>query len=172
MKEIWKPVVGYEGWYSVSSLGKIRREKTGNGTWVGRILKPVFDSDGYVVVSLSKMSVEKLCKVHVLVMKAFIGNPLIGHQVNHKNGIKSNNLLSNLEYVTNSENRLHAFKIGLSTALKGEKNCFAKLKKHEVYRIRNLWKTKKFTQRRLGIKFNISQTTIWSIVNNRTWRCI
>lgn len=108
----WRPipVEGYEQYYSVSDEGQVRREKPGCGTRVGLILKPRFDSDGYVVVVLWKWNIRKDCKVHQAVLGAFVGAPPFGFTVNHKDGIKKNNLLSNLEYVSIAQNNLHAWR--------------------------------------------------------------
>ncbi len=78
-----------------------------------QILKTSIDKDGYKVISLSKNSIRKTFKVHRLVAEQFILNTLNKSQVNHKDGIKSNNNVDNLEFVSCSENALHAYKLKL-----------------------------------------------------------
>ena len=101
MKEIWKDVVDYEGLYKVSNFGRIKR------TFV---LKPYIDRKGYYFVNLSKNGLVKCCRVHQLVAKSFIPNPLNKTEVNHIDGIKLNNIVSNLEWTTHKENMQHAFR--------------------------------------------------------------
>lgn len=112
--EQWKNICGYEGVYSVSNLGNVRRElNNGRNTISGRILVPAKSNKGYLRVSLSKDGVKKDYSIHVLVATAFIGVCPENHEVNHKDGIKTNNKLSNLEYLTGLENKKHAFSLGL-----------------------------------------------------------
>lgn len=126
MQEEWRDVVGYEGLYEVSSRGRVRtvgsiRERSGSRgslTVHERIRKPHLTPKGYHRVQLSKDGVARNHLVHVLVAQAFIGCPdeSDADQVNHKDGFKSNNCAENLEYVTQSENMLHAYEHGLKTS--------------------------------------------------------
>lgn len=117
--EIWKPIKGYEGLYEVSNTGKVKslekRARFGRGyrTFPERELKLSEDKDGYYKVNLSKQGKKKRFFVHRLVATAFIGNPEELPVVNHKDGNKKNNFVSNLEWTTRSENDLHAFRTGL-----------------------------------------------------------
>lgn len=114
--EEWRPVVGYEGWYEVSDLGRVKRVVGGSSkTYVGKILKPVLFPDGYHQVGLSVNGRAKMRKIHHLVMAAFVGPRPEGYQINHIDGIKTHNRLSNLEYATAKENAQHAWAIGLNT---------------------------------------------------------
>ena len=106
-QEIWKPISGYDGLYEVSNIGNVRSIKK------GIILKPATNKFGYQIVGLSKNGKRKEGKVHRLVAKAFIDNPDNKKQVNHKDGNKKNNSVDNLEWVTNQENVIHAFKTGV-----------------------------------------------------------
>ena len=97
-KETWKPVVGYEGLYEVSSKGKVRGLKT------GRILKP-FYTKGYAMVNLTSTSNDRTKKlVHRLVAQAFIPNLKNLSDVNHKDELKTNNNLDNLEWIRHKDN--------------------------------------------------------------------
>lgn len=121
IEEIWKDVVGYEGLYQVSNLGRVKSldrytvrrykgGKTHEQLYKGILLKNIIDSDGYFIVSLRKNKTAKLKKVHRLVCEAFISNPENKPQVNHIDGNKQNNKLDNLEYCNASENQIHSIK--------------------------------------------------------------
>jgi hypothetical protein len=120
--EIWKDVVGYEGLYMVSNLGRIfaheriivRKTKTGKPRpciYKSKILKGGFSGD-YLTITLCK-EIQNSQLIHRIVANNFIENPLNKPCVNHKNGIKSDNRAENLEWVTESENNKHAVKTGL-----------------------------------------------------------
>lgn len=112
--EIWRDVVGYEGWYSVSSYGRVRRDRPGSRTSVGLILKTKVERNGYLRVQLWKDAHGKMESIHHLVAQAFIGvRPTTSHGVNHIDGVKINNWPSNLEWATPRENSAHAIRIGL-----------------------------------------------------------
>lgn len=92
--EVWKDVVGYEGLYQVSNLGRVK------SLWFGkeRILKLGRNIFGYLTVGLHKNEQQKTCKVHRLVAQAFIPNPNVLPEVNHKDENKTNNSIENLEW--------------------------------------------------------------------------
>lgn len=104
-KEIWKDVVGSCHKYQVSSFGRVRSKARARL----RILKPTRRNTGYVVCGLIIRGNNTQFKVHRLVAIAFLPNPKKKSQVNHINGIKHDNRLSNLEWSTPSENCLHSF---------------------------------------------------------------
>lgn len=124
MTEQWRAVVGYESTYEVSDLGNVRRSGPaarngrgrGGGARIGLQLKQHLVNGGYQVVQLWQGGRPKTRLVHRLVAEAFIGPVLEGSEVNHKDGDKSNNCRSNLEYVTHSENNKHAYQTGLHKA--------------------------------------------------------
>src|SRR5688572_5559130 len=92
--EEWRPIPEYEGLYSVSNYGRVRREIP-----VHRHLKPVATVYGYTVVSLSWYGLRQTHKIHRLVTAAFLGPCPDNMEVNHMDRVKSNNNLSNLEYI-------------------------------------------------------------------------
>tara|TARA_R110002153_G_C13100775_1_gene476538 strand:- start:30 stop:593 length:564 start_codon:yes stop_codon:yes gene_type:complete len=100
-------VKGFEGLYSVNRLGFVFSH------YSDKYLKGTPDKDGYMKVCLHKDRKQYIRIVHRLVLCAFTANPLNKPQVNHIDGIKSNNSLSNLEWCTASENTIHAHKTGL-----------------------------------------------------------
>ena len=95
------------GKYEVSNDGKVRKVTT------KRELKAFPDKDGYLKFGVRKNGKRVFIGAHRLVAMAFIPNPEGKSQVNHKNGVKWDNRVNNLEWVTSSENRLHAYKTGL-----------------------------------------------------------
>ncbi len=107
MKEIWKDVKDYEGIYQVSNLGKVRsldRVSSIGRKLIGRELKQLKTSGGYFKVSLSKKSKVKQIDVHRLVALTFIPKELHNEVVDHINRIKTDNRLSNLQFITNRVN--------------------------------------------------------------------
>ena len=103
-KEIWKPVVGFENYYEVSSLGNVRRKKSGR-------LRRIDFAQNYPTVLLSVNGKHHTFRVHRLVAKAFL-EPVEGKShVNHKNGNHADNRVCNLEWCTQAENNLHAYRV-------------------------------------------------------------
>ena len=101
------PIYGFEGLYSVNRHGDIYSEK------YGKLFAKCKNSHGYVCVILRKNGIRYSKKVHRLVAETFLPNPENKREVNHIDGNKSNNELSNLEWVTSSENTRHAVNVGL-----------------------------------------------------------
>lgn len=108
------PVIGFEGLYSASADGRVWAHPK-QSRLAGRWLKPSTDACGYQYVCLFKAGVRKYPKVHRVVLMAFSGGDAPPLQVNHINGIKNDNRLENLEWVTASANRRHAWATGLQT---------------------------------------------------------
>ena len=114
MEEIWKDVKGYEGLYQVSNLGRVKRVTT------DRILKGGKTTQGYLLVSLCKNSITSTKTIHRLVAEAFIPNHENKPQVNHIDENKTNNMVSNLEWMTAKENNnhgTHAERVGKSQSI-------------------------------------------------------
>ena len=112
--EFWRPIVGYEGLYEVSNAGRVRRVGNGHGVRLGRILRAAVGSHGYLTVALYRGdSRPRSVMVHGVVAAAWLGPRPEHHEVNHRNGQKTDNDLRNLEYVTASGNRRHAYMTGL-----------------------------------------------------------
>jgi hypothetical protein len=161
--ESWKYIIGYEGLYMVSNMGSVHSEIS------NKFLKKSIDKDGYCIVGLTKNGVQKLHKVHRLVADNFLLNKENKPQVNHIDGNKTNNVKSNLEWVNNSENSKHNFKIGLSNRV-GIKNNYAKLNESTVLEIRNK-KGNKFLKE-IANEYNVTISCIASVLARRTWKHI
>ena len=123
MIEIWHPCAGYETHYEVSNLGNVRsiermvlHEEGGLKRNPSKVLKQGKGSNGYLTVSFSVDSIKSNHSVHRLVARAFIPNESNKPQVNHKDGNKHNNHVDNLEWMTRSENGLHAYRVLGNTA--------------------------------------------------------
>jgi len=112
--DYWKPVKGYEGKYIVSKNGTIKSLFKRN---LNNIIPQRLDRAGYLTVRLSKENYDNTQYVHRIISEAFIDNPNNKVEVNHINGIKTDNSIENLEWVTHAENMQHAYQTGLiSTA--------------------------------------------------------
>lgn len=119
IKEIWKSIIDFEGIYEVSNLGNVRsidrlvkNKKGGYRKVEGKNLSLRKTTNGYMQVDLYKNGKQFTIKVHRLVAMAFIPNPNDLPVVNHKDTIRHNNYLDNLEWVTYSENNLYAYMYG------------------------------------------------------------
>lgn len=98
--ENWKAIDGYEGLYQVSNLGRVKSLKCGKE----RILKPRKHTGGYLLVNLHKDGYQKTVKIHRIVAEAFIPNPNNLETVNHKDEVKTNNTVGNLEWMSRKDN--------------------------------------------------------------------
>jgi hypothetical protein len=110
--EVWKDVVGFEGKYQVSNLGNVKSMDYGR-TKQERLLKPATTDYGYLRCGLRKDGHTKMMHTHRLVAEAFIPNPDNKRDVNHINGVKTDNRVENLEWCTEQENNVHALKMGI-----------------------------------------------------------
>lgn len=170
--EIWKPVVGWEDRYEVSSCGSVRSGKY-------RLSRQKLLSQslvqGYPVVSLSRDGYCKKCYVHHLVAISHLGHPPgeIGTKrgmwtVNHKDFDKTNNHVENLEWLLCSENYLHAWEGGQVRILTGETNKSSKLKASDVQDIKSrLMKGDKPVD--IASDYGVVKGTIYAIKNGKTW---
>lgn len=107
---IWKEIKGYENSYWINNFGYIKRIYS-NGS--EKVLKQQLNKGGYLYVCLCKNGTKKFVRVHKLVAETFIKNDSKNKEINHINGIKTDNRVENLEYVSRSENLLHAYRCGL-----------------------------------------------------------
>ena len=162
--EHWKDIPEYEGLYQVSNLGRVKNLKFGRD----KILKPQESTWRYMQVGLCKEGKRKYSYVHRIVMLAFVGESDL--QVNHKNGLKADNCLENLEYCTASENITHAYKNGLKKGLKGEKHGRSKLTKACVERIR--YGHQGMMQKDIAKIYGITRWQVYRIRSRKNWKHI
>ena len=169
--EIWKDIPEYEGLYQISNMGNIKalfRESYQNGRWgkalvrfPERILKQETKKSGYKYVGLCKNGVMKNYIVHRLVLLAFNGKSNL--QCNHKDGIKSNNNINNLEYCTSKENLLHC--INVLGKKRGEKTKASKITEKQVKEIREDSRILK----EIAVDYNITLQAVHLIKKRKTW---
>jgi hypothetical protein len=167
--EEWRPVVGWESWYDVSDLGRVKRVKSGRGTQAGRILNGYVGNHGYRVVSLGRGTRQsaELVLVHELVDSTFLGLRPAGHNVNHRDGVKTNCAPQNLEYTTYKGNVRHATRTGLAPT--GSRRSYAKLNEGQVLEIRQAVLRGEYHHDIAG-RFGISRPNVSDIARGRTWK--
>ena len=149
--EVWKSIKGYEGLYEISNLGRVKSTRKNKEVF----LKFRDNGKGYNVSALYNKGVRANIKVHRLVAIHFIENVFNKPQVNHINGVKSDNRVHNLEWCTNKENVIHSYSLGLQKT---------KLTKENVDFIRN--NTNMF-QKDLALMFGVTQQLISRIKLNK-----
>lgn len=173
-KETWKDVEGYKGFYQVSDRGSVRSldriVSYANGVETlhkGRVLKQE-NNKGYRRVTLSRDGNTKRVQVHRLVASHFIFHNNHKPHVNHIDGCKSNNIISNLEWCTPAENERHSYDQLGKQALKGEQKNQSKLTEVEVKEIRDLY-SRGYLQRELADLYGVGTRHISDVVNKKRW---
>ena len=169
MTELFKWVTGYEDFYLISNYGFVTSLNSQDGK--ERILKHHLDKYGYPRTILCVNDIRKGFTVHRLVAKAFIPNPLDLPQVNHINGIKTDNRVKNLEWCDNAYNREHAISTGLWNSV-GELNKSSTLKEVDVLEIRRLKEETKISSYVLAERYNVNYSCIHKILKRETWKHI
>lgn len=174
--EDWKYVVGYEWLYSVSSHGRVRGEaRTVTHSHGGpkrlkeRIMRQKLNR-GYPQVQLSCDGVQSFYSVHRLVAEAFIGSIRPDMTVNHLDGDKTNNRVSNLEIVTMSENIRHAIRTGLRVPASGESHYHSTLTADDVIEIRR--RAKSETRKAIAASLGVSPQCVGKVVRGDTWSMV
>lgn len=164
-KEVWRPVVGLEGRYQVSNLARIRSFRFAkDGSVIFKVRKPQNDERGYGIFHFKDGVKSKSMNVHSVVAAAFLGPRKIGQHVNHKDGDKWNSRLSNLEYVSPSENTKHAYDNGLIVHKKGMEWHRTKLTDEQVLEIRNLC-SRGMLQKHVAKIFGVSNSYVCCLVH-------
>lgn len=183
-QEQWKPVVGWEQYYEVSNLGRVRsldqvklssdRKRRVGPSYVikGRLIRlhhrGSTRASAYLRVSLTRNKRESNVLVHTLVLEAFVGPRPQGYVANHKNGQKEDNRVENLEWVTYGRNNQHALETGLRRAY-GEDSHFVKYTTEQVLLMRRLYK-EGLRVFEIAQQVNIPWVSVWYIVHRRRWK--
>jgi NUMOD4 motif/HNH endonuclease len=177
MKEIWRDLIGYEDFYSVSNKGNVLSKRQNIN------LKPGNNGRGYLFVGLWKDSNRTRFYVHRLVALCFIENPFNKEHVNHKDCDKGNNNVYNLEWCTLKENMIHASKNNrlyasdyqkrqTSLANSGSKSALSKLTENDVIKIKTILQNKTHTQNQIALMFNITRSNVSCIKRNISWKSV
>jgi hypothetical protein len=174
-QDLWHQVLGFENSYAINRNGVIksisRYVRCGKGAAFLRlkpeqIIKPYLGTDGYLYVFLSYNGQTKHLAIHRILASIFIPNPENKREVNHKNTIRTDNSIDNLEWATPKENIQHSIKIGTNTqCLPGIHNPAAKLTEKQVLEIREL----PGSQSSIAKKYNVSRRTIGFIKRRERW---
>ena len=178
MEEIWKDIVGYEGYYQVSNLGEVRSihrnikyngdgKGSGTHTYPSIKLKQCLNTVGYYQVSLSVNNNRKRYMVHRLVAESFCPHPVGKDYVNHIDGNYLNNTSENLEWLSNIENVRHAIVNGLHK-IYGEDSHRAKFSNEQADIIRKI-KNKGISTKDLVILLGVDKSSINRIYNGETY---
>jgi len=183
MTEVWRNVIGYEEYYQVSNLGNVksldRIVVTGNRkSYIrkGKLCKLSKNNLGYMTVGFTVNNKKVNKYVHRLVAEVFLTNDENKPQVNHIDCNKENNHVDNLEWCTNSENHIHAYKNDLSkfkhnrVAYSKEQNGRALLTEEQVIEIREKYIPYKYSAKILAKEYNVSESCITHILNNTSWK--
>lgn len=178
-EEEWRPIAGLEGRYSVSSLGGVRSESRVDvqpcypvgRTYQGRRLRTRINENGYEIATLPKWRGKRLFRVHRLVAEAFLGPPpSAGMDVNHKNGVRSDNRAENLEWCTRSENLIHGYRVNKTPhrVARGENAGTAKLTEDNVREIRRRRDAGEILDS-ISRDFGVDRTNVWRIGKRTSW---
>ena len=165
--EIWKPIKGYEGIYEISNFGRGVKSLDRHWSPGEKILQSTFSEDGYLQINLYKDKIHRNIKIHRLVAETFIPNLNNYPQINHKNGIKTDNRVENLEWCTHQENIDHVFEIGKRK--RKQTKTSSKLTLEQIKEIKRLLKTKQYQQKELAVMFNRDPAVISRIKNNKVY---
>lgn len=179
MQEEWKSLKGLVecgDYYEISSHGRVRsidrvvnNGVNGQREIKGELLSSWVDKDGYKRLMLYNGGNRKHYGLHRLVAIAFIDNPDNKPLVNHIDGIKDNNRLSNLEWSTESENAQHAVELGLRQSNGGENHANAKMTDEKAIEMFEKYKTDKYTMQELADEYGISPSVCSNIINGNSW---
>lgn len=179
--EEWRNVSGWEDLYMISNFGRVKSKnrkckhpRNANKIHVKKekVLKQ-HNGRGYNTVLLYRNEWDKYrTGVHRLMAIEFISNPEKKPTVNHIDGIKTHNVLSNLEWATEREQQNHAVSIGVRNNTLGENCNLSKLKEEDVLLIREMYKTGLYLQKEIGEKFGIREETCSNIIRRKSWKHI
>lgn len=160
-------IYGFDRHYTITEYGDVYSYSK----YDRKLMRQSTTGKGYKSVCLKRHGRNVVKLVHRLVAMAYVVGYKNGLQVNHKDGVKANNLYTNLEWVTPKENSLHSRRIGLYDN-KGRKHSMAKLNELNVMNIRAVAETGAMNYVELGRAYGVNKTCIRKIVEYETWRYI
>lgn len=166
--EIWADIIGFEGLYQVSNMGRVKSTPKIQNGYKARIRKQGIDNRGYLRVCVGKDSIKSTFKVHRLVAEYFVSNPNNYDEVNHKKGNKFDNRATEIEWSNRSLNIQHGFDSGLMQGKKGDQNVSAIISNKMALDIFNSTLTPKNTALLFGIKI----TMVYDIRSGRSFSSI
>ena len=176
--EIWKDIPGFDAYYQVSNHGRVRSHQQSGPhprypnftrTVLQKLMKLKVATNGYMMINLTVDKVQTTHCVHKLVCAAFFGPRPYKIVINHKDGVKANNILINLEYVTYSENSKHAFSMGLTHSNRRRCNCL--LSDDQVRDMRRLYSEgTKMTD--IAKRFNYNHQWVRGVVNGKKYKWV
>lgn len=162
MEEIWKDIKGYDGLYQISNFGMVKSVRYNTN----KILSVIHNTiTGYNSVGLCYKNRRETMYIHRAIALAFIENPTNKPHINHKNGVRDDNDINNLEWVTSSENHKHKYDV------LGYKQHRRKHTEEEVLKIRGMYRNSKISQIKLVEIFNSNKATINKILKNKAYIC-
>lgn len=171
--EIFKPVNGYEGFYEVSNLGRVKSlaRRWSVGVKKDSILKHGRQrvKNKYLTVTFCVNKVRKIRTVHRLVADHFCHKPDECNVVNHLDSDIFNNFYKNLEWTTHRGNTLHAYKNGTMKGRKGTKHHTAKLNEQSIFEIKEMCKKSDISQKEIAKIYGVGQAQISRINTNKRW---
>lgn len=161
--EEWRNIEGYDD-YQVSNFGRVKSFKQGKNF----ILKPRIGHDGYLLIGIYQQGKQVWRKIHRVVAENFILNLDNKPQINHIDGCRLNNYVSNLEWCTASENTRHAYELGLAKSVQGEENYQASATNEIATYIRD--NPERLSQSALAKKFGMTKSSVSLIQIGKTYK--
>ena len=171
MIEKWKDIPGYEGLYQVSDMGRVKScakylpSKAGSFRFNKELILNPNLSQRYFKVSLCKNNIRRTANIHRIVIEAFIPNPSNKSTVNHIDGNKLNNCLSNLEWATTKENVHHAINAGLFDISRRGEASGSKLTEAQVIQIKKDNRSLPL----VAADYGVTKANIWCIRHKKSW---
>lgn len=161
-EEFWKDVKDYEGIYLASNMGNVKRNN--------RVIKKQL-RNGYHKLTLCDNGSKNQKLVHRIIAETFIPNPGNKSEVNHINGIRTDNRVVNLEWATRKENAQHSYDSSLQISQKGSIHGKSKLTESDVLEIREK-SLNGIKLNELSLFYNVAKSTLSQIINNKRWKHI